>query len=79
MANLTKKLALSLITGYRWSIGLILAYNCRFYPSCSHYTYEAIVRFGVWRGGWLGFKRICCCHPWHEGGNDPVPEQFNKH
>ena len=74
MAKIAQKIALALIVGYRWSIGLLLAYNCRFHPSCSCYTHEAISRFGVIKGGWLGFRRIIRCNPWHAGGEDPVPE-----
>lgn len=48
---------------------------CRFYPSCSQYTYEAIHCLGFWRGFCLGFKRICKCHPWHPGGYDPVTKK----
>lgn len=47
--------------------------SCRFTPTCSEYTRQAIVKYGVLKGGLLGVKRICKCHPWHEGGYDPVP------
>jgi len=43
---------------------------CRFHPSCSEYTYQAINRYGIMRGSWLGLKRISRCHPWNKGGED---------
>ena len=46
---------------------------CRFHPTCSQYTYEAVSKYGVFKGSWLGFKRILHCHPWNNGGYDPVP------
>lgn len=49
--------------------------TCRFYPSCSEYTYQAVDRFGSFKGIILGSKRVLRCHPWNEGGHDPVPEK----
>jgi putative membrane protein insertion efficiency factor len=47
--------------------------SCRFYPSCSHYSFQAIEKYGAKRGGILAFKRILRCNPWNPGGFDPVP------
>ena len=63
-----------LIRAYRYAVSPILGCNCRFYPSCSEYAEQAIGLHGSLRGGWLAVRRIACCHPWHPGGYDPVPE-----
>jgi len=68
-----KKLLLLLIRLYRYALSPLLGSRCRFYPSCSEYTAEAIERHGAWNGARLGARRICRCHPWHPGGFDPVP------
>ncbi|HUA23929.1 MAG TPA: membrane protein insertion efficiency factor YidD [Steroidobacteraceae bacterium] len=67
-------IAICLIRCYQWTISPLLGPCCRFHPTCSHYTLEAVSRFGVLRGGWLGMRRIARCHPWHPGGLDPVPD-----
>ena len=50
-------------------------WGCRYHPSCSDYTYQAINKYGVINGSWLGLKRIIRCNPWNQGGHDPVPEE----
>jgi len=51
----------------------LLPSACRFYPSCSAYMHEAVIKHGAGRGVWLGLKRLAKCHPFHPGGVDPVP------
>jgi uncharacterized protein len=68
-----KSLALALIRFYKRFISPLLPSACRFEPTCSQYTYIAIEKYGVIKGTWLGMKRIGRCHPFHEGGYDPVP------
>ena len=77
-----KRLALALIRLYQRSLSpdhgplrsLFPHGYCRFHPSCSQYTYEAIERFGTLRGSWLGLRRIARCNPWTRPGEDPVPK-----
>jgi putative membrane protein insertion efficiency factor len=75
-AQSVKKPVIQLLRGYKLVISPLLGQRCRFYPSCSEYTMQAIDRFGVIRGGWLGAKRIGRCHPLHPGGMDPVPDTW---
>lgn len=67
-------LLIRLISLYQLSLSPLIGNQCRFYPTCSQYTKEAISLHGSMKGSWLGIRRICSCHPWHEGGYDPVPE-----
>lgn len=66
-------LGVFLIHVYRATLSPLLGAHCRYTPSCSHYTEEALRRFGPWRGSWMGIRRIARCHPLHPGGFDPVP------
>lgn len=68
-----KGIALELIKLYQRTISQVLPSSCRFAPTCSQYTHEAISKFGFFRGVWLGVKRLSRCHPLHSGGYDPVP------
>ncbi|WP_267382844.1 membrane protein insertion efficiency factor YidD [Cyanobacterium sp. uoEpiScrs1] len=62
-----------LIQGYRRYISPLFPPSCRFQPTCSQYSLEAIDKFGVIKGIWLTMKRILRCHPLHPGGYDPIP------
>jgi hypothetical protein len=68
-----RKILILLLAGYKRLISPLLPSACRFYPSCSQYMSEAIEVHGAVRGVWLGLKRLGRCHPFHEGGMDPVP------
>jgi putative membrane protein insertion efficiency factor len=68
-----KKIALGLIRFYRLAISPHFRPKCRYYPTCSRYTYEAIEAYGAGKGIWLGIKRILRCNPFSQGGYDPVP------
>ncbi len=68
-----KYIALGLIRLYQVTLSPLLPPSCRFEPSCSRYTYQAIERYGFFRGGWLGFRRILRCNPFNPGGFDPIP------
>ena len=65
---------IGLVKLYQYIISPLLGPRCRFSPTCSQYMIDAIQRFGVIRGLILGLRRLLCCHPWHTGGHDPVPE-----
>jgi uncharacterized protein len=68
-----KKIALGMIKIYQATISKVMLSQCRHLPTCSQYTFEAINKYGVFKGIWLGAKRIARCNPFHEGGYDPVP------
>lgn len=67
-----QKLMLAFIIFYQRFVSPLTVPACRFYPSCSEYSLQAIKRYGPWRGFWLSLRRILKCHPFHPGGYDPV-------
>lgn len=70
-----RRVGLVLIRSYQRLISPFLGRNCKYSPTCSAYAYEAVERFGLVQGIRLGASRIARCHPFHEGGYDPVPER----
>ena len=70
--NICTKFVINLINIYKYLISPLLGNNCRFLPTCSEYTKESIIKFGLVNGVWLGLKRIVRCHPWGKGGHDPI-------
>lgn len=72
-----KILLLIPIRTYKYAISPLTAGRCRFFPTCSTYAEEAIIKHGALRGGYLATKRILRCHPWGGMGYDPVPEIFS--
>jgi hypothetical protein len=73
LGSVARIVALGLIRAYQIVISPVLGPSCRFYPSCSHYAFQAIERYGLLRGAGLAGKRLLKCHPFHPGGIDPVP------
>ena len=78
MNRILKKIFILPIRFYQYAISPLLGPSCRFNPTCSHYMVEAIEEWGVFKGLWLGIKRITKCHPWGPHGHDPVPKKPEK-
>jgi hypothetical protein len=73
-----KRAALAALRFYQRFLSPLTPPTCRFVPSCSEYTRQAVERYGVVGGVWLGSCRLCRCHPLHPGGYDPVPESWPR-
>ncbi len=73
------RILIGLVKFYQLAISPILGSNCRYYPTCSHYTIEAIQEWGPIKGTWLGMKRLSTCHPWGGHGMQEVPKNPKKH
>lgn len=70
-----RRLAHWTIRAYQLTLSSLIGRQCRYMPSCSEYTDEAIQTHGFWAGGWMGFARICRCNPWGGSGYDPIPTE----
>lgn len=68
-----KRVLLFLVRTYQLAISPLLPPSCRYTPSCSEYSVQALHKYGACKGSWLSAKRVCRCHPWHPGGYDPLP------
>ncbi|TAE71457.1 MAG: membrane protein insertion efficiency factor YidD [Bacteroidetes bacterium] len=73
LSKILKKIFIFPVRMYQLILSPWLPNACRFHPTCSQYMIEAIQKYGVLKGGWLGIKRISRCHPWGKNGHDPVP------
>jgi putative membrane protein insertion efficiency factor len=71
-----RRILILFIRGYQYLLSPFMAPSCRYTPTCSNYSIEAVQRFGFFRGLILSIRRVFSCHPWHEGGYDPVPTSF---
>ena len=75
LAFAPRRAAHGFIRFYQLTFSALLGRPCRYLPTCSNYADEAIARHGLWAGGWMGFARVCRCHPWGGTGFDPPPER----
>ena len=76
MISLINKILIKVIKFYQYVISPLLGNNCRYFPSCSDYSIEALKTYGFFKGGYLSLKRILSCHPFREGGIDPVKKEI---
>jgi putative membrane protein insertion efficiency factor len=68
-----RRIVITLIRLYQQIVSPHLGRSCRFEPTCSEYMAQAVAKYGIFKGGWMGIRRIGRCHPLHPGGYDPVP------
>jgi uncharacterized protein len=71
-----RRMAHFAIRAYQLSLSSLIGRHCRYLPTCSDYTDEAIAKYGLWAGGSMGLARLCRCHPWGGAGYDPVPAEI---
>ena len=76
--NIFTQALIRLIKGYKFLLSPLLGDNCRYFPSCSDYSIEALRTYGFFKGLYMTIKRILSCHPFKEGGIDPVKKKMEK-
>ena len=74
--NIFNHILINLIKGYKFLISPLLGNSCRYLPTCSEYSIEALKTYGFFKGLFLSIKRILSCHPWGQGGFDPVKKEM---
>ena len=74
--NILTYILIKLIKGYKFLISPFLGHTCRYLPTCSEYSIESLKTFGLFKGSFLSIKRILSCHPWSNGGFDPVRKEI---
>ncbi|HOF46337.1 MAG TPA: membrane protein insertion efficiency factor YidD [Bacteroidales bacterium] len=73
LSRILSFILIALIKIYQWTLSPLMGRQCRYYPTCSNYSLEAIKKHGPFKGTWLAIKRILSCNPWGGSGYDPVP------
>ncbi|HPY80737.1 MAG TPA: membrane protein insertion efficiency factor YidD [Bacteroidales bacterium] len=73
LSRILSFILIGLIKIYQWTLSPLMGRQCRYYPTCSNYSLEAIKKHGPFKGTWLAIKRILSCNPWGGSGYDPVP------
>ena len=76
--NILTGTLIQIIKGYKFLISPLLGNNCRYFPNCSDYSIEALRTFGFFKGSYMIIKRVLSCHPFKEGGIDPVKKEIGK-
>ena len=76
--NILTETLIHIIKGYKFLISPLLGNNCRYFPNCSDYSIEALKTFGFFKGFYMIIKRVLSCHPFKEGGIDPVKKEMEK-
>jgi uncharacterized protein len=71
--SLMAKILLLMVRAYQYVLSPYFGTQCRFTPTCSHYASDALKKYGAIKGGYLTTRRLLRCHPWHDGGYDPIP------
>ena len=74
--NIFTLILIKLIKGYKFLISPLLGHSCRYLPTCSEYSIEALKQFGLIKGTFMSIKRILSCHPWSKGGFDPIKKEI---